>query len=338
MNCSRTESAQPILDAISDQIVVIGEYGRILETNKAWDLRIGTPQAAMEANPGGHCYWEICQESKRAFDPDEMRFLEEGVCEVLKGARSHFVTEYRRADSWGGDRWFSLRATALPEGRALLVHKDISAQKLLDHEFRSIGAYERRQIGTELHDGLCQILSGMVLSTAVVSASLHREESPHAQALAKILEMAKAAVLQAKDLTTKLQPLDLDATDLATALQQLAASANDKTPCNFIGPSRMPPLQNHTALGLYRIAQEAISNAILHACAEHIEVKLIMRKHFLVLTIQDHSPSSPNLPLNPAGMGIQLMRHRACALGARLRVQRNRKGTLVRCLLRAQTV
>ncbi len=324
---------QAILDAIPEQIAVLSSDGRIVESNAAWNRLVGTPRGAMNRICENANYLGLCRTAV-SHDSGEMRALVEGIRSILCGDASAFTLEYRRSNRREGDRWFVANATQLAGGGAVIIHNDVTERKILERELISISEYERRQIGKDLHDGLCQVLGGMMLTSAVIASSLKRQNSPEAAEVSNLVELARDATNQARELSRSLHPVDLDAQGLSAALQELASRASTHLKCTFTCEKEIELADANAALSLYRIAQESLANALRHARAQTVALSLGFRRKHLILKIEDDGIgiSSENSAAN--GMGIQMMRYRASAMGARLQIRRREgKGTRVSCIL-----
>jgi len=102
-------------------------------------------------------------------------------------------------------------------------------------------------------------------------------------------------------------------------------------PCCFTGDSIVPPLNEATSIQLFRICQEAISNAVRHGQPQHVQVRLTIDQERLVLSIEDDGSGIPR-PLPKEGLGLYTMNYRAQMIGATLKVGAgNPCGTVVTC-------
>ena len=139
----------------------------------------------------------------------------------------------------------------------------------------------------------------------------------------------------ARDLARGLHPVELSTSGLANSLRELAfrISQQRDTSCRFECPRQVRVRDEAVALNLYRIAQEAVTNAIKNGKAKTIAIKLARSRRDLVLTVQDDgkgfSPASTR-----RGMGIHIMKYRADVIGARFMIESaDGHGTLVTCVL-----
>ncbi len=316
---------QTVFNAIPEQIVVIDAAGEILHTNAAWDKSADTPSAAIPYSSRN--YLANCS-------GPSLREVRDGVARVLAGHSSIYETEYRRGRGEESDRWFTLIATPLDGGGAVLVHEDVTARKVLEREILELSEYERRQMGRELHDGLCQVLGGMVLSIAVLATASRKRNDPNAEEMSRLVEVARSATEQVRELSRSLHPVQLDGHGLAAALQELCGRINERVECRLECPGEVTISDSNKALSLYRIAQEATANALRHSGAERIVVHLREKNRRISLSIEDNGSGYRIEGNTTAGMGVRIMRYRANAIGASFRIKNlNGHGTRVHCSL-----
>jgi signal transduction histidine kinase len=133
-----------------------------------------------------------------------------------------------------------------------------------------------------------------------------------------------------------LDPVKVATNGLMSALEELAATVRTMQRLDCVFRSDTPVLidDDATAIHLYRIAQEAINNAVRHAQPKHVEIGLGGSDQRIILTIQDDGVGLPPAPRKRDGMGLQTMNYRARAIGATLDVRRGTAGgTVVTCVL-----
>ena len=177
---------------------------------------------------------------------------------------------------------------------------------------------ERRRIGHELHDEIGQRLTGILLQLGRVSAeapaSLHER-------LAAVQEQARAALDEVGALAWQLRPGILDDLGLLSALQALVETFNAQSDVRLEArlPARLEPIAPEVELVIYRIAQEALSNALRHAHAQTIAVMLRLRNEGVTLTVADDGHGI--VSHDSEGPGIRGMRERAMFVGGRLRLE-----------------
>jgi PAS domain S-box-containing protein len=222
--------------------------------------------------------------------------------------------------------------------RLLLAGNDITERKRLEAQILKISEQEQERIGQDLHDGLCQLLSGIKFKTTLLEQKLVAKAQPEARDAAALENLLNSAIEQARNIARGLHPVDLEARGLMSALEELAASVASvygiSCTCQYVQPVLV---HDHlVATHLYRICQEAINNAIRHGQARVVQVRLTIDGDRLTLSVKDNGSGFPARPKrkNP-GMGLALMNYRARTIGATLSIQADpRGGTQVQCSLR----
>ena len=213
----------------------------------------------------------------------------------------------------------------------------IMERKRLEHELLEITEKERRRIGLDLHDDLGQKLSGVALMTKGLELKLAKQHASEAQEAAKIHTLVQQAMSHASDLAHDLATLDVKEKDLPTALNELAEHAAElfDISCRFKAEGPIPPLEPQLIGQLYKITQEAVTNAIKHGRAKKVGIHLANGSERIVLTIQNNGLPFPDLESRSTGMGLRIMNYRASLIGGSLDVKAagNRGGTLVTCVV-----
>lgn len=218
------------------------------------------------------------------------------------------------------------------------VVRDISDRRKLEQEILRISEQERRRIGQDLHDGLGQMLTGIGLITNNLARRLEARDDPAATDVAEITELIREADQHARGLARGLVPVDLEASGLASALQRLVVNAERLfgIRCTFTEVGSVLLHDNTIATHLYRIAQEAVSNAVKHGRAKTVKVSLAGGSNQLRLRIQDDGVGFPEeLDEETRGMGVRIMHYRARIIGANLEISGALDGgTTLTCTLR----
>ena len=216
----------------------------------------------------------------------------------------------------------------------LIIFRDITERKRLEKEILEIGDQERRRIGQDLHDGLCQHLAGIELMSQVLEQKLAAKSKADAARVGEISRHVRDAIGQTRALARGLSPVTLESEGLASALQELAGNAEKmfgitcRVAAAPTGHVRSAAVETH----LYRIAQEAVSNACKHGKAREIIVQIEALPDTVVLTVRDDGGGIPEPPPRNRGMGLRIMEYRAAMIGGTLTILRNPKGgTMVRC-------
>ena len=229
----------------------------------------------------------------------------------------------------------------LPEERKLIngVAEGLKAyweRKRLESEILEISEREQRRIGQDLHDGLSQQLRGIAYISHVLHKRLEKEGRPEAADSERITKLLDEAVDEARSLARGLFPVELKAGGLMTALRAFAETAKSiyRISCRFACPKPVLIHDNPTAIHLYRIAQEAVQNAIRHGKATRVVVELSAGRGAVRLCIRDNGRGFPELLPETRGMGLEIMKYRARMIGGSLRHQTKRRvGTALTCVL-----
>jgi PAS domain S-box-containing protein len=213
---------------------------------------------------------------------------------------------------------------------------DVTERRRLEAEVLQISEREQRRIAQDLHDGLGQHLTGIVHLAAVLQAKLAERALPEAADAARIVKLLDHAVTQTRSLARGLLPVQLEAGGLMSALEQLAAMVRDlfKIACSFECPQPVSMPDNVMATHLYRIAQEAINNAIKHGRASQIKIELVNALETITLRVQNNGLVFSKTRSFKDGIGLRIMRYRAEVIGGSLRFQSDAKrGTVVVCAI-----
>jgi len=193
---------------------------------------------------------------------------------------------------------------------------------------------QHRRFASELHDSLGQELTGLGFLSKSLTQSM--QGTPGAGTAEKMKLGVERALGQIRNLAKGVMPVEREPEGLMSALQQLTESLGTVygIPCRFDCPQPVPIEDFAVASQLYRIAQEALTNAMKHAKARRVGVSLEQDAAGLTLQVTDDGVGMPE-SLRPAGgSGIRIMEYRAAAIGATLRIQKNPPaGTLVTCLV-----
>ena len=217
--------------------------------------------------------------------------------------------------------------------RTAQLTDEMAERERLEKEILSVSERERRLIGHDLHDSLCQHLTGTALAGQVLGEKLAAKSLPEADDAYRVVELTEQGITLARNLARGLSPFQLEADGLQGSLETLASSVSDQfgIACRF-ECGAMPDIADiATATHLYRIAQEAISNAVRHGKAKHTTNTLAMEDDGCALRIEDDGTGLPEpQPAHP-GMGLRIMQHRAAMIGGAFRIARATKGTVATC-------
>ena len=215
------------------------------------------------------------------------------------------------------------------EPAELVFAMDVTGRRAFGRSLIEAVAAEQRRIGQEMHDGLGQELTGLALSARALANRAARERDAIAEDLNQLASLATNCIQDARLIVQGLSPLTDADGNLDGALQALAQrSSLSGTPVRFRARHDASmhielKVRNH----LYRIAQEAVQNALKHAGATAIDIELCYGADSVRLEVLDDGRGLPVDHPNSAGLGMRTMRFRASAIGARLIIGRRADGT-----------
>jgi PAS domain S-box-containing protein len=219
----------------------------------------------------------------------------------------------------------------------LTIGHDVTERRQLERELIEISERERQRIGYDLHDTLGQQLAGIAFLSKVLEQRLTARHAAEATQAAQIVAFVNQAMEQARKLAGGLAPVTLETYGLVFALQELAAGVEALFHCSCrVSSHHAIHITDHAvAMHLYRIAQEAVNNAIKHGKAQQITISLaLQREGGVVLMVCDNGVGFPTGAAKRRGMGLRIMHHRARMIGAILEVQPEPDGgTRVTCTL-----
>jgi PAS domain S-box-containing protein len=322
------EQVRAILDATADAVVTIDILGRIATFNRAAERIFG------------YLASEVIGENVAMLIPPQERVGRYGykataarsyASRLIGG--SHEISG-RRKD--GGVFPIQLSINAV-EGRDLFVGvaRDMTEHKALQKEIIDVAMLEQRRIGQELHDGTQQELTGLGLLALNLAESLGRSGSTAAsQVAARVARGIEQCNQRVRSLARGMVPVPVDREGLMTALAELARQTTEihGLPCGFECPSRVEIDNDNEATHLYRIAQEAVSNATRHAKASAIWIRLEQVEGRLILEVQDNGIGLRVGGGSGKGVGLRLMEHRCAMIGGNFAIEpRPDGGTCIAC-------
>ncbi len=236
------------------------------------------------------------------------------------------------------DIWLTITTLTNDAGRPVAItttERDITERKRLEKEISEIPMREREQIGREMHDNLGQILTGIAVKSKSLELKLKHRSLEESADATEICTLANQLIAQTRRLAKTLHPIDLKIGGIAAALRTLASNVESlfKVSCQ-VKCKNNPPIQDPvTATHLYRIAQEAITNAAKHGKAKKVTIELASDEKKSVLKVKNDGRSFSGVPPQKAGLGLKIMDYRARSIGASLDIRKGRNGgTVVTCL------
>ena len=316
----RKAKSQVILETTVDGIITVDENAAIVSLNKAAsqifgytdneiigqdvNMLMSDPQKITHNTFLEH-YIEMNGEEGRGYRRELTGRRKDGTLFPMEVS----VSEVQ----WNGHRLFTG------------VVNDISERRRLEKEILYISEEERRNLGQDLHDGLGQMLTGISLISQNLARRLKLEGIPAAEEVDEISNLIKEADEYAKALAHGLVHVNFEEEGLQAALTQLSIQAKKffNVECIFINECDNIIYNNMQSMHLYRIAQEAISNAVKHGKANNIEVKISNSNGRIRLSVTDDGIgfAKTNTEKKKKGMGIHIMKYRASMLSGHLEIK-----------------
>ncbi len=322
----RERELDDFFEGASVGLLLVSPDGVIQRSNQAFRDLLGVRGRAMAGR------------TLRAFHPDAA-LLDSLLKRIAKRETFHnFPVELIAVD--GGTRFVLLDADGLWVG-GRLVHsrwlvRDISRRRQLERELLESSDRERRLFAQELHDGLGQQLGGVAYLSNVLFERLAERDAPEAGSAARIFELVRKAIEDTRRLARGLSPIPEVPDGLVQGLRDLTAQVSDvhgmrcRLTCREIVLVSDFNLSGH----LYRIAQEALNNAVKHARPKSIGISLQQGGGRLRLAIVDDGRGMGPLSPTREGLGLRIMRYRAGLMRGSLEVAPNRPhGTRVTCVV-----
>ena len=218
--------------------------------------------------------------------------------------------------------------------------RDITERIELEQELLTISEREQRRIAHDMHDDLGQLLTAGVYLTSALKKRLMGRNLADAGEVTKILGLLDQALDRTRSLARGLHPVKPEPNGLMAALEELASrtSKHFASSCEFT--CLKPVLLKDTTMAthLYRIAQEAVTNAVKHGKAERIEIGLSQASGRLTVSVRDNGVGLSGKISKKNGMGLRIMRYRAGMIGGSLRVEDEpERGLAVVCSVESAT-
>jgi len=337
----QTSILQSILNSMGDGVIVADASANILLSNPAADrlIRAGLGTGDRGEEAGHHQTYLPQTLTARASN-------EHPLLRAIRGETIDGAEVFLRPSGAADGLWLTVTGRPLmdEQGRiqgGVVVYTDISPRKLMEKQIAEISDREQRRIGQDLHDNLCQHMVSIAFAAELLRDKLERKELAEATQAETIAEMVNEGISQARNLARGLYPVRLEVDGLTSALEELAATAQARNniACHFACDEQVLIHDEVAGNNLYRIAQEAVNNAIKHARAKNISIGLGAVEDEVTLTVKDDGIGFPE-PLDAgAGMGLHIMNYRAKMIGAFLDIRRGAGGgTIVICSFHNQTV
>ena len=329
---SSNKLAEGVLETAVNAIITISETGIIENINAATERMFGYTREDMI---GQNVSMLMPSPYREQHDEYLSSYLQSGVKKII-GIGREAIAQRKDGSLFPID--LSVGEVQLSNRRIFTgIIRDLSEKKRLEEKLLSISEEEQSRIGQDIHDDLCQQLAAIGCLAKVVYQRLSANNRPEALQLAEISRLITSANVRAREMSRGLMPVVLDSAGLMAALADLASSTERifRVSCPFRCDPPVTVDDNKLATQLYRIAQEAVANAIKHSHADRIEISLSLQDNILTLIIRDNGRGIPDhSPGQGTGMGLLTMSHRARMVGGSLIAEPEYpRGTVVKCVV-----
>jgi len=343
----REARLQAILKTATDAIISIDEKGMITSVNPATERMFGYTQTELIGN---NINMLMPNPFRTEHDGYLQRYNTTGERRIIGRSRE---ASGRRRD--GTIFPIELSVAELDHERKFTGFiRDVTERKKLQRHLLNIVSEEQQRISCELHDGIQQELTGLSLFAGVVRKTVRElseakapeivakqgaEVKKHADAL-RLLQDAADRLTQGladthrhvQELAHGIMPVPIDAEGLRNSLDSLAKSVSPRVSCKFDYSGDVSIEDNNTASHVFRIAQEALTNAIRHGNATRVEIHLQDTDGRFILQIKDNGCGFHPFTTTQ-GMGLRTMEYRASLIGGILQLERAAEGGMVvRCM------
>lgn len=216
----------------------------------------------------------------------------------------------------------------LANERELALASEVAARRKLEQEMLDSAERKQRGIGRDMHDGLSQHLVATAMIGYAHAKKLSSDRSDEAERAYKIVGLLEEAIIKARTISEALHPMELSGNDLMSALEKFASTTSDLfgIQCRFDCPVPVivdaPSISEH----LFRITQEAVSNAIRHGHATRIDISLQELDAGIQLCVSDNGTGLPESTPARKGMGLQIMAARSQFIGGQFSLKQKSSG------------
>jgi PAS domain S-box-containing protein len=323
----KQERLRSILNTVTDGIITIDEHGIMQTANSATEHLFGYTAAEMI---GQNVSMLMPSPYREEHDGYIARYLRTGETHIIGIGREVVA---RRKD--GTIFPVELAVSQIEHLRLFTgIVRNITKRKELEQEIVEIATLEQRRIGQDLHDECGQELTALGLLADSLIENLGKTAPESVEIARKVEQGVQRVLRQVRNISRGLAQAQLEPAGLPAALVELTGRLSETSGvhCFFHGDEVVPIEDTLKATHLFHIAQEACTNALKHAQATTIEVRLCSSDGVVLLQIQDDGIGIPQDARE--GLGRRIMRNRASVIGARLTIEPAQpRGTLVTCTL-----
>lgn len=319
-----------VLMASGAMMIVLDREGCMVKSNLACERVTGYSHEELEGKPFFELFFSLSRSDWKSAQTNVIGMLSD----VHPRVQENFVLTKngeRRLISWSITTLFDSQSSA---EFIIASGMDITESRRLEQEILEISDREQRRIGQDLHDGLGQEITAIALLNCLLQNSLKAKALPEAATAERLAKLIIHAGSEMRRISHGLQPVAPDPESLAASIRCLVADANlvNGTKCVFRCDKNVAVHNHGSANHLYRIAQEAMQNALRHGKPEKVIASLTRSDERVILEVQDDGYGIAQKPVKSHGIGLRTMKYRAEAMNGFFDLIRPPEGgTLVRC-------
>lgn len=312
---------QALLDAIPDLMFQIDNNGTLKSFHSGKFVELQALLSELE----GKNIFSLSDERKLL----PRRILEQVMTHVRLALRTAKMQIFEQHINFGKVGWdFEIRIVLLQADQVLGIVQDITSRKRLEKEIIEISGREQRRIGHDLHDSLCQQLTGIGFLCKALETKISDELPIDVSEAGEIVYHIDRAITLTRKFSRGLDPVGLEANGLIHAISELAVMNENffGIPCRFDYTDTVAIEDTDTAIHLYRIVQEALHNAMKHGSATLVVITLVTDGKTNTLSVTDNGKGIPETAQQGMGMGLSIMKYRASMIGATIEVNNHAEG------------
>ncbi|MCL5271169.1 MAG: PAS domain-containing protein [bacterium] len=314
-----------VLNASMDGVLIVDRGGDLIEANPAACRLLGVPRDTLIGSPA----------AALAAEGAPREVFSRGA---LAGEGERFIPHFRLRGRGSREGEIHVEMTLAPfmesEPLLLVFVRDITERRRLERDVLDISDREQRRIGQDLHDSFNQHLTAISFSSQMLRQKLAARGLSETADADKILALMNQVIVQTRTLARGLHPVELERKGLTAAFLELVMSIEHMfgVVCRFENDPRVEVTDLDAATHLYRIAQEAVSNAVRHGRARNIRIRFERAPGMVTLVVADDGAGFHPAAGQKPGMGLRIMRYRARMINAELALTSPPEGgTTLRC-------
>ena len=310
--------ARAVIDTTVDGVIIADERGKIMSFNPAAEKVFGYSQDEVIGKNVSLLMPSPYRDEHNAYIRN---YMESGVRKII-GIGREVAARKKSGEECPVDLAIS---EVEVDGQKIFtaIVRDISGRRILEQEILKVSELEQRRIGQDLHDGLGQMLTGIGLMSGALARRLEAIDEDSAEEAREITMLLREADEQARSLARGLVPVEVAEKGLVTALARLARNAETMfgIDCELDIVETVPIWDALVTTHLFRIAQEALSNAVRHGRAKHVTLSYASGHGLVRLRVTDDGQGFGKPAHADSGMGINIMRYRARIIGGTLDIR-----------------